>query len=578
MTPLTPNSTSIIDSVDIPICITGLDFNIQYANESFQEISKEIGNSPESPSLFDLIKKEKSLDYFKTSLNGNLKPFHWEIQRIITVTGSYKVTCKQLDSRYLTWTFIRLSPDLEMEGRKELCHLGKESYDFLNSDTKEALLDVDLINNQIRYGGNFEKIFGTQKAILTTEIWNSWIHPEDRKKCDYQITSKDSNKAKRSRKFRIKDNKNQFIHVLETSYIVRDNHGKAIRVMISIKDIEKKIQIKNRLNESYQRLKEFRSALDQSTNLLLTDTNGIILDANQGACISSGYSKEELVGSHTRIYKSGYHDQAFYNNLWATVKAGKDWRGTLKNKRKDGSYYWEEAIIVPLLNEKKIPHEFLAVRIDITKQKEAEENLIDAFEKIKSSERKYSHLFKFSPIPMWVYDIATKRFLDVNFAAQKQYGYNKEEFLNMTILDIRPSETKAIVIDFIKNREEDKIVINQPFIHKNKSGSLLSVEISSIPMVMDHNLTRLVVSQNATERTVHLKKIETQNEALKNIAWIQSHVVRAPLARILGLIDLIKEKNLEGTDQKEFIDHLKDSSHELDKAIREIVEKVNSLD
>lgn len=585
MIPILPTALSIIDSIDIPVCITGLDLTIQYANRSFRKISEEIENFSESPDLFDLIKKGESIVGLKTIQNKNLNPFHLEIERITILKGSFKVTCNQLDTSNLTWTFLPLGPFMEIEEikdrcnlEKERCNLEKERSKFLSLDTKEAFIEVDLIRNQIHLSGNFKNLIGDHKEVLTTEQWQSLIHPEDTDKYDYQTIIGNPNKVKWIRKFRIMDSNNQYIHVLETSFIVRNNHGKAVRIIGSVKDIEKKMQIKKKLNESYQRLKEFRSALDQSTNLLLIDTEGIIVDANHGACQSSGYSKEELVGSHTRIYNSGYHDQAFFRNLWETVNAGKDWRGTLKNKRKDGSYYWEEAIIVPLLNENKVPHQFLAVRIDITKQKEAEEKLIGAFEKIKSSEKKYSHLFKFSPVPMWVYDIATKRFLDVNLAAQKQYGYTKKEFLNMTIMDIRPADTKEKVLEFIKKRKANKIVINQPFVHENKSGDLLSVEISSIPMVMDHKSTRLVVSQNATERTVYLKKIETQNEALKKIAWIQCHVVRAPLARILGLIEFINEKNLEGTDFKEIVEHLKNSGNELDKAIREMVDNANYLD
>ena len=107
----------------------------------------------------------------------------------------------------------------------------------------------------------------------------------------------------------------------------------------------------------------------------ITDPTGIIEYVNPAISRISGYAAEELVGQHTRIFNSGQHDQAFYEDLWRTIREGRVWRGEIVNRRKDGSLYTELMAIAPVGNEKGETMHFVAIKHDISERKRMETDL-----------------------------------------------------------------------------------------------------------------------------------------------------------------------------------------------------------
>ena len=110
--------------------------------------------------------------------------------------------------------------------------------------------------------------------------------------------------------------------------------------------------------------------------------------ANKNFCRVSKYSEAELMGQNHNIICSGYHPKEFFQNLWNTISSGKLWRGEIKNKARDGSYYWVDSIILPVLDKKKMISSYLSLRSVITKRKEADlhkEEYIEALEQIAFS-------------------------------------------------------------------------------------------------------------------------------------------------------------------------------------------------
>lgn len=151
--------------------------------------------------------------------------------------------------------------------------------------------------------------------------------------------------------------------------------GKPVQYIAIRSDISDRKRAEGNLKETIKENIDIKFALDQSSIVAFTDAKGVITSVNNKFCEISKYSREEIIGKDHNILNSGYHSKDFFKNLWKTIGAGNVWKGEIRNKAKDGTYYWVDTTIVPFLNDKRMPYQYLAIRNDITERKRTEEVL-----------------------------------------------------------------------------------------------------------------------------------------------------------------------------------------------------------
>jgi len=239
---------------------------------------------------------------------------------------------------------------------------------------------------RLAHVGHWEFNLKTRQLICSEEIFNIFemkpeqfknsfrpflkrIHPEDKKNVFKTYTNLLSNKTPRniSHRLLLPNGRIKFIQaIFRTKH---DDHGTPVCTLGTVQDITA------RKEEETLRIRLQTAIEHTAESIVITDNNGRIQYVNPSFEKITGYSKQEAVGKNPRVLRSGRHNQEFYRKMWKTLCQGKVWKGHFINRKKDGSFYEEEATISPIFNSDGKITAFVAVKRDVTEQLSLEKQL-----------------------------------------------------------------------------------------------------------------------------------------------------------------------------------------------------------
>jgi PAS domain S-box-containing protein len=328
------------------------------------------------------------------------------------------------------------------------------------------------------------------------------------------------------------------------------------------------------------------TAIEQAAEtVVITDRDATIQYVNPAFTRTTGYTRDEALGRNPRVLKSGRHDGKFYLNLWATLTAGKLWRGEFTNRRKDGTLYTEEATIAPVRDASGEITNFIAIKYDITERKQAEEAL-------EESELRYRQLFERSESALALHEMifdaqgnpCDYRFLDVNPAFERNTGLTRTQTVGHTAIEILPG-LEEFWIDFYGR----VAVTGQSAVFENYTRPLGRYYAGSAysPRPNQFAVTFLdVTERKRAEEEVRLLNVELEervrsrtaaleaaNRELEAFAHSVSHDLRAPLRGIDGWSLALLEDYGERLDAQghKYLDRVRSEAQRMGRLIDDLL-------
>lgn len=323
----------------------------------------------------------------------------------------------------------------EVESRKE-SEATRSHLDSLISQMAAGLAQADTEGNITDANDRFCEILGYSKAELLQLNFSSITHPADWKALEPRFRACIEEGTPMIAEKRCIRKDGSIVWVNNSISRISMPGVKPFLTAVCT-DITATKDIQANLDRKIREVSDYKYALDKSSIVAITDQRGVIQYVNEKFCSISKYSAEELIGKDHRVINSGYHQKAFFSDLWRTISKGKIWKGEIRNRAKDGSLYWVDTTIVPFLNEAGKPYQYVAIRSDITDRKLVENA-------IRESEERYATVVEASDLGLWDFDVLKGEIVAAGKMAQI-YGLssNADYNLERVMQSVHPEDRQA---------------------------------------------------------------------------------------------------------------------------------------
>ncbi len=359
--------------------------------------------------------------------------------------------------------------------------------------------------------------------------------------------------------------------------------GRWVGSITTFHDITERKHTEAALRKSEETARKLSTAVEQNpASVVITNLDGTIEYVNPKFVEKTGYTVEEAIGQNPRILQSGTMPRYIYTQMWAALSAGKEWRGELHNRHKNGALYWESASISPIRDENDHVTHYLAIKEDITERKRMETEL-------REKEHIQRTLMENLPVGFIIIDAATRVIERVNPAAAQMFGAPVEDIVGIRCHRFMcpADESSCPIIDLDQTVDSsDRLLIQ----HDGKQIPVLKtvtrITVQSREKLMECIIdirSRVAAEEALKDANQQLKAAIAQAEALAEKAEAanrsksaflanMSHEIRTPLNAILGYSQLLQQDASLARDHREQIRTINRSGDHLLELINDILE------
>ncbi len=333
------------------------------------------------------------------------------------------------------------------------------------------------------------------------------------------------------------------------------------------KDLEGSLTEVKKLSD---RLFLINRALNMATIMSYADLNGNITEINDEFCRISQYSREEVIGNNYKILNSGYHPKEMWEGLWNTILSGKIWRGEIRNKAKDGTFFWTDSLIMPIPDKTGKPQSFFAIRFDITERKQAEL----ALEKARETADK---ILEATPIPTAVTTLAGGKILRANKAMLEFHGVDDVTLKSMHASDwYAYPQDREDLIEILREQgsvyhREVKFLRCSTKEIRDAFASFIPIEYNGLQCLVGSIIDISEMKKIQIELAGAKESAEAATVAKSQFLATMSHEIRTPMNAIIGLSGLALKTELN-PKQKDYLTKIERSSIALLGIINDILD------
>ena len=443
-----------------------------------------------------------------------------------------------------------------------------DRYEAAASGTSDGLWDWDISSGNVWYSDRYWILLGFPECgpfpAAVVDSSETRIHPEDVQRVELALEKHFEAGEPYDIEYRMRTESGAYRWYRVRGACRRGVDGKPTRMAGSTQDIDTLKETERKLVDSMENaetaLREVeaqRLATDQYLLYSVTDHKGTIVHANSAFCRVSGYYEHELIGRNHRIINSGFHPREFWMDMWKTVTSGKVWRNEVCNRAKNGSYYWVDTHIAPIIGKDGKPEKFVSFRTDITDRKRAEAAAQSATRRLDAQLR--------------AIDLSTARIefatdgtiLAVNAKFMAFLGYREDELVGSHHRMLLPPEEvdAQSYVDFWQRLHRGEFHTGE-FKRIAKDGTQRWIHATYNPIIRDDGAVERIVkyatditSEKLAEQSLQAMVVELEqqtrvarklaeeaesaNRAKSEFLANMSHEIRTPMTAIVGFADLL---------------------------------------